>query len=230
MLYPAGCGVATVKVDNSGNGGQQDLVRKITFKLIKMFRDVPINTNFQVPMVNKGAHITAIALNPTRQLLAFTERGERPLLVIIFNIILVTTTTVMLQVVYDLERRKRVKLLRCAEFRTHEVVANFRFLRSRNFPGRLSRLLPRLEVPAGPGRFPGPSVGLLLLGEGQGRGGGHHVHLELLKVITSCRTVTPGTSNYVSGVSFHPKDRDVVCIGLLTCLICFCWLDMLRLI
>ena len=37
----------------------------------------------QVPMVNKGAHITAIALNPTRQLLAFTERGERPLLVII---------------------------------------------------------------------------------------------------------------------------------------------------
>ena len=149
MLYPAGCGVARVKVDNSGNGGQQDLVRKITFKLIKMFRDVPINTNFQVsintnfevPMVNKGAHITAIALNPTRQLLAFTERGERPLLVINFNIILVTTT-VMLQVVYDLERRKRVKLLRCAEFRTHEVVANFRFLRSRNFPGRLSRLLP----------------------------------------------------------------------------------------
>ena len=142
MLYPAGCGVATVKVDNSGNGGQQDLVRKITFKLIKLFRDVSINTNFQVPMVNKGAHITAIALNPTRQLLAFTERGERPLLVIIFNIILVTTTTVMLQVVYDLERRKRVKLLRCAEFRTHEVVANFRFLRSRNFPGCLSRLLP----------------------------------------------------------------------------------------
>ena len=93
-------------------------------------------------MVNKGAHITAIALNPTRQLLAFTERGERPLLVIIFNIILVTTTTVMLQVVYDLERRKRVKLLRCAEFRTHEVVANFRFLRSRNFPGCLSRLFP----------------------------------------------------------------------------------------
>ena len=35
----------------------------------------------QVPMVNKGAQITAIALNPTRQLLAFTERGERPLLV-----------------------------------------------------------------------------------------------------------------------------------------------------
>ena len=32
-------------------------------------------------MVNKGAQITAIALNPTRQLLAFTERGERPLLV-----------------------------------------------------------------------------------------------------------------------------------------------------
>ena len=116
-------------------------MRKITFKLIKMFRDVSINTNFQVPMVNKGAHITAIALNPTRQLLAFTERGERPLLVIIIPIILVTTT-VMLQVVYDLERRKRVKLLRCAEFRTHEVVANFRFLRSRNFPGCLSRLLP----------------------------------------------------------------------------------------
>ena len=41
------------------------------------------HTYGQVPMVNKGAHITAIALNPTRQLLAFTERGERPLLVII---------------------------------------------------------------------------------------------------------------------------------------------------
>ena len=55
-------------------------------------------------MTNKGQQITAIALNPTRKLLAFTERGERPLLV-----------------VYDLERRKRVKLLRCAEFRTLEV-------------------------------------------------------------------------------------------------------------
>ena len=32
-------------------------------------------------------------------------------------------------------------------------------------------------------------------------------------MITSCRTVTPGTSNSVCGVSFHPKDRDVVCIG-----------------
>ena len=36
-------------------------------------------------MVNKGAQITAIALNPTRQLLAFTERGERPLLVILIH-------------------------------------------------------------------------------------------------------------------------------------------------
>ena len=36
-------------------------------------------------MVNKGAKITAIALNPTRQLLAFTERGERPLLVQILS-------------------------------------------------------------------------------------------------------------------------------------------------
>ena len=34
-----------------------------------------------------------------------------------------------------------------------------------------------------------------------------------VQVITSCRTVTPGTSNSVCGVSFHPKDRDVVCIG-----------------
>ena len=34
-----------------------------------------------------------------------------------------------------------------------------------------------------------------------------------MQVITSCRTVTPGTNNSVCGVSFHPKDRDVVCIG-----------------
>ena len=87
LLYPAGCGVARVKVDNSGNGGQQDLVRNSAFQLLEssILKTFPFTvlclTHVQVPMVNKGAHITAIALNPTRQLLAFTERGERPLLV-----------------------------------------------------------------------------------------------------------------------------------------------------
>ena len=85
LLYPAGCGVARVRVDNSGNGGQQDLVLNRTFSNILQNQEVPINISRiyygQVPMVNKGAKITAIALNPTRQLLAFTERGERPLLV-----------------------------------------------------------------------------------------------------------------------------------------------------
>ena len=64
-----------------------------------------------VSMTNKGQRITALALNPGRKLLAFTEHGERPLLV-----------------VYDLQRRKRLKLLRCAEFRSLEVADSLQVL------------------------------------------------------------------------------------------------------
>ena len=41
-----------------------------------------------------------------QKLIAFTEFGDRPLLV-----------------VYDMEIQKRRKLLRCAEFKSHEVVS-----------------------------------------------------------------------------------------------------------
>ena len=59
-----------------------------------------------VALTGKGSHISALALNPTRNLIAFTEYGDRPLLV-----------------VYDLEARKKLKLLRCAEFKSHDVVS-----------------------------------------------------------------------------------------------------------
>ena len=62
-------------------------------------------------ITTKGQRITALALNPSRKLMAFTEHGERPLLI-----------------VYDLERRKRLKLLRCAEFRSLEVMGKFKHL------------------------------------------------------------------------------------------------------
>jgi hypothetical protein len=121
--------MARVEVDKAGSGGRQEVVS----------------------MTNKGQRITAIALNPTRKLLAFTEEGERPLLV-----------------VYDLERRKRVKLLRCAEFRTKQVESSNSYKFDRAFAGGLAGILPRLQVPAGPGRRPRPPAGLLLLGEGEG--------------------------------------------------------------
>ena len=59
-----------------------------------------------VALTGKGSHISALALNPTRNLIAFTEYGDRPLLT-----------------VYDLENRKKLKLLRCAEFKSHDVVS-----------------------------------------------------------------------------------------------------------
>ena len=59
-----------------------------------------------VALTGKGSHISSLALNPTRNLIAFTEYGDRPLLV-----------------VYDLETRKKLKLLRCAEFKSHDVVS-----------------------------------------------------------------------------------------------------------
>ena len=48
--------------------------------------------------------MTALALNPNRKLIAFSEYGDRPLVII-----------------YDLENKKRRKILRCSEFKSHEV-------------------------------------------------------------------------------------------------------------
>ena len=80
LLYPAGSGVGLVNVQNN----KQEIVS----------------------LASKGSQISALALNPSRNLLAFTEYGERPLVV-----------------VYDLETRRKLKLLRCAEFRSDQVVS-----------------------------------------------------------------------------------------------------------
>ena len=80
LLYPAGCGVGLVNVQNN----KQEIVS----------------------LASKGSQISALALSPGRNLLAFTEYGERPLVV-----------------VYDLETRRKLKLLRCAEFRSDHVVS-----------------------------------------------------------------------------------------------------------
>ena len=80
LLYPAGAGVALVNVINN----HQEIVA----------------------LNSKGSHITSLTLNPNRNLIAFTEHGDRPLLV-----------------VYDLEQRKKLKLLRCAEFKSKDVVS-----------------------------------------------------------------------------------------------------------
>ena len=80
LLYPAGSGVGLVNVQNN----KQEIVS----------------------LASKGSQISALALSPGRNLLAFTEYGERPLVV-----------------VYDLEQRCKLKLLRCAEFRSDQVVS-----------------------------------------------------------------------------------------------------------
>ncbi|XP_023337836.1 cilia- and flagella-associated protein 57, partial [Eurytemora carolleeae] len=80
LMYPAGAGIAKVST--------KDFSQEI------------------IPLVNKGKRITAIGVNPTRKLIAFSEYGERPLLII-----------------FDLETRKRRKILRCSELKSFEVVS-----------------------------------------------------------------------------------------------------------
>ena len=53
-----------------------------------------------------GKHLSAIGVNKHRKLVAFAERGDRPHVV-----------------VYDLELRRRRKVLRCAEFVSEEVIS-----------------------------------------------------------------------------------------------------------
>ena len=59
---------------------------------------------YSIPLWIQGKRITAIGVNPTRKLIAFSEYGERPLLII-----------------FDLETRKRRKILRCSELKSFEV-------------------------------------------------------------------------------------------------------------
>ena len=130
----------------------------------------------QVPMVNKGAQITAIALNPTRQLLAFTERGERPLLVMRAFIRIYKNyvpggfwpgeeeegEVAAMCWVPDTGGFLNVPVL--IPNSTCHMSLSSSFLHSGCFPC----LLPRLQVPVGPGGSPGSSAGLLLLGERKG--------------------------------------------------------------
>ena len=116
-----------------------------------------------VALTGKGSHISALALNPTRNLIAFTEYGDRPLLV-----------------VYDLEARKKLKLLRCAEFKSHDVV-------SLAFSHDSKYILVQ-------GGHPDYQLVYFFWEKG--------------KVITSItRVVSQSSGGSVGSVSFHPKVR-----------------------
>ena len=97
LLYPAGAGVALVNTQTCAQ------VRTAGSLLVTDWSNYSQEV---VALTGKGSHISSLALNPTRNLIAFTEFGDRPLLV-----------------VYDLENRKKLKLLRCAEFKSHDVVS-----------------------------------------------------------------------------------------------------------
>ena len=99
-------------------------------------------------------------------MVAFTEYGDRPLLI-----------------VYDLETNKRRKILRCAEFKSHEVI-------SLAFSHDSKYLLAQGSA---------PDFQLV------------YFFWEKGKVITTSRTVTSAQAS-VTEVSFHPKDHDIVCI------------------
>lgn len=161
LLYPAGSGVGLVNVHNN----KQEIIS----------------------LASKGSQISALAINNTRNLLAFTEYGERPLLV-----------------VYDLDLRRKLKLLRCAEFRSDEVVS-LAFSHDSKY----------LLVQGGP-----PEYQLV------------YFFWEKGKVITTIsRVVSQSSTGSIKDVSFHPKvscvtlirritqrdlfviqDRDIVCI------------------
>ena len=98
--------------------------------------------------------------------MAFAERGDRPHVV-----------------VYDLELRRRRKVLRCAEFVSQEVI-------SLAFSHDSKYLLAQ----GGP-----PDYSLV------------YFFWEKNKVITTLKNLST-TRNPVTQVSFHPKDRSVVCI------------------
>ena len=59
-----------------------------------------------MPLADRGRHLTAICANKHRKLLAFSQRGDRPYVI-----------------VFDLQAGKRKKVLRCAEFASEEVIS-----------------------------------------------------------------------------------------------------------
>ena len=101
-----------------------------------------------------------------QKLVAFTEYGDRPLLI-----------------VYDLESNKRRKVLRCAEFKSKEVI-------SLAFSHDSKYLLAQGSE---------PDFQLV------------YFFWEKGKVITTSKTVTSSAGS-VTEVSYNPKDHDVVCI------------------
>lgn len=113
------------------------------------------------------AHFYRISgVNKNRKLVAFAERGDRPHVV-----------------VFDLELRRRRKVLRCAEFVSEEVV----YLA---FSHDSKYLLAQGGA---------PDFSLV------------YFFWEKNKVITTLKNLST-IKNPVTEVSFHPKDRSVVCI------------------
>ena len=132
LLYPAGCGVARVKVDNSGNGGQQDLVWNRAFQIFSKLRNISHYTRSGANG-EQGSEDHRDRTQPDSAASRLhRERGEASSGT---NPPPRSKSKICdTQVVYDLEKRKRVKLLRCAEFRTLEVVSpRFQFLHLATF-------------------------------------------------------------------------------------------------
>ena len=119
-----------------------------------------------VPLADKGKHLTAIGVNKNRKLVAFAERGDRPHVV-----------------VFDLELRRRRKVLRCAEFVSEEVI-------SLAFSHDSKYLLAQGGA---------PDFSLV------------YFFWEKNKVITTLKNLST-IKNPVTQISFHPKDRSVVCV------------------
>ena len=105
-------------------------------------------------------------MNKNRKLVAFAERGDRPHVV-----------------VFDLELRRRRKVLRCAEFVSQEVI-------SLAFSHDSKYLLAQGGA---------PDFSLV------------YFFWEKNKVITTLKNMST-IRNPIAQVSFHPKDRSVVCI------------------
>eukprot|EP00094_Tigriopus_californicus_P008583 TCALIF_08273-PA protein Name:"Similar to WDR65 WD repeat-containing protein 65 (Homo sapiens)" AED:0.08 eAED:0.08 QI:0/0.28/0.12/0.75/0.42/0.37/8/0/1160 len=118
------------------------------------------------PLADCDRHLTALCVNKNRKLLAFAERGDRPYVI-----------------VYDLEMRKRRKVLRCAEFSSEEVI-------SLAFSHDSKYLLAQGGA---------PDFSLV------------YFFWEKNKVITTLKNLsTPKVP--IHEVSFHPKNHNVICI------------------
>ena len=120
---------------------------------------IKIKTNLNLIYIFSG-------LNKHRKLVAFAERGDRPHVV-----------------VYDLELRRRRKVLRCAEFVSEEVI-------SLAFSNDSKYLLAQGGA---------PDYSLV------------YFFWEKNKIITTLKNLSTA-KNPVTQVSFHPKDRSIVCV------------------